>query len=79
MQPIPGNLGSAVLPEHPRNLSKGEACRLPKFDQGQPQENVGIELPPQPMPAEGSDQADLLIISQRRGRHARSFGYLANV
>jgi hypothetical protein len=46
VQLIPGDVGPTVLPEHARNLGEGEACRLPKFDQGQFQENFGIELPP---------------------------------
>jgi hypothetical protein len=65
VQLIPGNIGPAVLPEHARNLGKGEACRLPEFDQGQRQENVDIELPPQPMSADRADQADLLVVIAR--------------
>jgi len=79
MQLIAGNVGPVALPEHAGDLGKGEACGFPELDQGQFQENVGIELPPQPMSADRSDQADLLVVAQRRGRHARSFGHLTNV
>jgi hypothetical protein len=79
MQLIAGNVRPTVLPEHARDIGEGKASRLPELDQGQLQKDVRIELPPQPMPADGADQADLLIIAQCRGRHARSFGNLSNI
>jgi hypothetical protein len=63
VQLISWNVGPAVLAEHACNLGEGKACRLPEFDQGQLQEDVGIELPPQPMSADRSDQADFLVVA----------------
>jgi hypothetical protein len=76
---VAGNVRPAVMTKHACDLGKRKASRLTEFDKGKLQENIAIELPPQPMPAEGADQADLLIVAQRRGRYARSFCNLPNI
>jgi len=45
-QLVAGDVGPAVLPEHARDPRERKARRLPEFDQGQFQENVGLELSP---------------------------------
>jgi hypothetical protein len=58
------NIRSAVAAEHACDLSQGEASRLPEADERQLQENVSVELPPQTVSPNGTDQADLLVIAQ---------------
>jgi hypothetical protein len=62
-QLVARNVRPAVLPEHACDLGEGKASRFPEFDQGQLKEDVGIELPPKSMPADGLDQANLLIVA----------------
>jgi hypothetical protein len=65
--------------EHARYLVEREAGRAAERDQGQPLDHAGIEEAAQAAPAGRLDEALRLVEAQRRGRHSRAAGHLADV
>lgn len=61
---------AAVGNDHLGNLLEREARGSPKRDERQRFEHARIEKAPQPGPADRADEPFLLILADRRGRHA---------
>ena len=66
--------GDPIPAEHALDLVQAEPRRLSEGYQRELGQCLGPVLAPQPVPSERDDQPDLLlVIAQRRGRHAASF------